>query len=100
MGLYTSPHLLDFRERIRINGEMISEQFVVDFVEKERPFFEPLHPSFFEITTALALHYFAVEQVDISVVEVGLGRKIRLYQCYYSAAFDHHKYQQRSYRVF
>ena len=47
VGLYTSPHLLDFRERIRINGEMISEQFVVDFVEKERPFFEPLHPSFF-----------------------------------------------------
>lgn len=55
---------------------MISEQFVVDFVEKERPFFEPLHPSFFEITTALALHYFAVEQVDISVVEVGLGGRL------------------------
>ena len=76
VGLYTSPHLLDFRERIRINGEMISEQFVVDFVEKERPFFEPLHPSFFEITTALALHYFAVEQVDIAVVEVGLGGRL------------------------
>ena len=76
VGLYTSPHLLDFRERIRINGEMIPEQFVVDFVEKERPFFEPLHPSFFEITTALAFHYFAVEQVDIAVVEVGLGGRL------------------------
>ena len=54
VGLYTSPHLVDFRERIRINGVCISEQYVIDFVEKERHFFEPLHPSFFELTTALA----------------------------------------------
>ena len=59
VGLYTSPHLIDFRERIRVNGEMIPEQRVVDFVEQERPFFEPLHPSFFELTTALAFLYFA-----------------------------------------
>ena len=54
VGLYTSPHLVDFRERIRINGREISEKYVIDFVEEERGFFEPLHPSFFEVTTALA----------------------------------------------
>jgi len=53
-GLYTSPHLLDFRERIRINGQSISKEYVVEFVEKHRAFFEPLHPSFFELTTAMA----------------------------------------------
>ena len=57
VGLYTSPHLLDFRERIRVNGEMVSERYVVDFVEKERSFFEHLHPSFFELTTALAFKW-------------------------------------------
>ena len=56
VGLYTSPHLTDFRERIRVNGEMMPKEFVVDFVEQERAFFEPLHPSFFELTTALAFH--------------------------------------------
>ena len=59
VGLYTSPHLIDFSERIRINGLNINEGYVVDFVEKERSFFEPLHPSFFELTTALAFKYFA-----------------------------------------
>ena len=54
VGLYTSPHLVDFRERIRINGEPLSEAYVVDFVAKHRAFFEPLHPSFFELTTAMA----------------------------------------------
>ena len=54
VGLYTSPHLVDFRERIRVNGECIGKQRVVDFVREERQFFEPLHPSFFELTTALA----------------------------------------------
>ena len=54
VGLYTSPHLVDFRERIRINGEPLSESYVVDFVAKHRAFFEPLHPSFFELTTAMA----------------------------------------------
>ena len=76
VGLYTSPHLVDFRERIRINGVCISEQYVIDFVEKERHFFEPLHPSFFELTTALAFKYFAEQQVDIAVIEVGLGGRL------------------------
>ena len=76
VGLYTSPHLIDFRERIRINGQMIPEEYVVDFVETERSFFEPLHPSFFEITTALAFKYFADEAVDVAVIEVGLGGRL------------------------
>lgn len=76
VGLYTSPHLVDFRERIRINGEMIPEQRVVDFVVNERAFFEPLHPSFFELATALAFCYFAEQKVDIAVVEVGLGGRL------------------------
>ena len=76
VGLYTSPHLVDFRERIRINGECISKEYVVDFVENERPFFEPLHPSFFELTTAMAFKYFAEQQVDIAVIEVGLGGRL------------------------
>lgn len=76
VGLYTSPHLVDFRERIRVNGEMISEQYVVNFVEKHRNFFEPLHPSFFELTTALAFKYFAEQKVDIAVIEVGLGGRL------------------------
>lgn len=76
VGLFTSPHLVDFRERIRINGEMIDEQSVIDFVEQHRSFFEPLHPSFFEITTALAFKYFADQHVDIAVVEVGLGGRL------------------------
>ena len=76
VGLYTSPHLVDFRERIRINGELISEQYVMDFVEQERQFFEPLHPSFFEVTTALAFKYFRDMAVDVAVVEVGLGGRL------------------------
>lgn len=76
VGLFTSPHLVDFRERIRINGEMINEQYVIDFVEREREFFEPLHPSFFELTTALAFKYFAENEIDIAVVEVGLGGRL------------------------
>lgn len=76
VGLYTSPHLVDFRERIRVNGEMIPERRVIDFVEKEREFFEPLHPSFFELTTALALLYFKEQKVDVAVIEVGLGGRL------------------------
>lgn len=76
VGLYTSPHLLDFRERIRINGKMIPKEVVIDFVENERAFFEPLAPSFFEITTALAFKYFADEGVDVAVIEVGLGGRL------------------------
>ncbi len=76
VGLYTSPHLVDFRERIRVNGKPISEQYVIDFVEHERAFFEPLHPSFFELTTAMAFKFFADEKVDIAVIEVGLGGRL------------------------
>ena len=76
VGLYTSPHLVDFRERIRVNGQCISKEYVVDFVEQERSFFEPLHPSFFELTTAMAFKYFAEQAVDIAVIEVGLGGRL------------------------
>ena len=76
VGLYTSPHLVDFRERIKVNGEMIPEEEVVKFVEDERSFFEPLSPSFFEVTTALAFKYFADRGVDVAVVEVGLGGRL------------------------
>ena len=76
VGLYTSPHLLDFRERIRVNGEMIPEQRVIDFVEKEKDFFEPLYPSFFEVVTAMAFKYFEEEKVDVAVIEVGLGGRL------------------------
>lgn len=76
VGLYTSPHLVDFSERIRVNGEPISEKYVIDFVEHERHFFEPLHPSFFEVTTALAFKYFSDMNVDVAVIEVGLGGRL------------------------
>lgn len=76
VGLYTSPHLVDFRERIRVNGKCVDEQYVVDFVERERAFFEPLHPSFFELTTAMAFKYFAEQEVDYAVIEVGLGGRL------------------------
>lgn len=76
VGLYTSPHLVDFRERIRVNGAPVNEEFVIDFVAKHRHFFEPLHPSFFELTTAMALLYFAQQQVDVAVIEVGLGGRL------------------------
>ena len=76
VGLYTSPHLVDFRERIRVNGTPIEKEFVVSFVEQHRSFFEPLHPSFFELTTAMAFHFFALQKVDVAVVEVGLGGRL------------------------
>ncbi len=76
VGLYTSPHLIDFRERIRVNGQPVSKQFVVDFVEREKAFFESLSPSFFELTTAMAFTHFAQEQVDVAVIEVGLGGRL------------------------
>ena len=76
VGLYTSPHLVDFRERIRVNGKCISKKRVIDFVKDEHEFFEPLSPSFFELTTALAFKYFAEKKVDIAVVEVGLGGRL------------------------
>ncbi|MBQ7181573.1 MAG: bifunctional folylpolyglutamate synthase/dihydrofolate synthase, partial [Bacteroidaceae bacterium] len=76
VGLYTSPHLIDFRERIRVNGKPVSEKYVVDFVECHRSFFEPLTPSFFEITTAMAFSYFREQEIDIAVIEVGLGGRL------------------------
>lgn len=75
-GLYTSPHLKDFRERIKINGTMIKESFVIDFVEKTDSFAQKIQPSFFELTVAMAFDYFAQEQVDIAVIETGLGGRL------------------------
>jgi dihydrofolate synthase/folylpolyglutamate synthase len=75
-GLYTSPHLKDFRERFRINGEMPSETFVIDFVESQKEVLQEIKPSFFELTVVLAFHYFAINHVDIAVIEVGLGGRL------------------------
>jgi dihydrofolate synthase/folylpolyglutamate synthase len=75
-GLYTSPHLRDFRERIRINGEMIAEMKVIQFVEAHQQYIEELEPSFFEVTVALAFEYFSENQVDIAIIEVGLGGRL------------------------
>jgi len=72
-GLYTSPHLKDFRERIKVNGVEINEKFITDFTEKIKPLIEEIEPSFFEITVAMAFDYFAKQEVDIAVIEVGLG---------------------------
>ena len=76
VGLYTSPHLRDFRERIRVDGTMISEQTVIDFVEAHQALVEELKPSFFELTTALAFQHFAQQHVDVAVIEVGLGGRL------------------------
>jgi dihydrofolate synthase/folylpolyglutamate synthase len=75
-GLYTSPHLKDFRERIKINGEMISQQFVVDFVKRTKTISEQIQPSFFELTVAMAFDYFEKEKVDIAIIETGLGGRL------------------------
>jgi dihydrofolate synthase/folylpolyglutamate synthase len=75
-GLYTSPHLVDFRERIKINGKMIPKNCVVDFIEKYKQPFEDIAPSFFEWTVGLALDYFAQEEVDVAIMEVGLGGRL------------------------
>jgi dihydrofolate synthase/folylpolyglutamate synthase len=75
-GLYTSPHLKDFRERIRINGHCIPEMEVVTFVEKYKPFIEKIKPSFFEMTVSMAFDYFRNEKVDIAVIETGLGGRL------------------------
>jgi dihydrofolate synthase/folylpolyglutamate synthase len=76
VGLYTSPHLKDFRERIRVNGEMISQDEVTQFVEEHRKLFDRVKPSFFEMTVAMAFDYFARQNVDVAVVEVGLGGRL------------------------
>ncbi len=75
-GLYTSPHLKDFSERIRVNGKPIDEQYVVDFVENAKPLIDKLQPSFFEITTIMAFQYFKDMDVDVAVIETGLGGRL------------------------
>jgi len=75
-GLYTSPHLKDFRERIKVNGQLCSEQFVIDFTQKIQPEIERLEPSFFEITVAMAFEWFHQQQVDIAIIETGVGGRL------------------------
>lgn len=76
VGLYTSPHLVDFRERVRINGEKINQEYIIEFVENYKQQFEAIEPSFFEWTVALAFQYFADESVDIAIIEVGMGGRL------------------------
>ena len=75
-GLYTSPHLYDFRERIKVNGQMCPESFVTDFTNKVKPIIEDIEPSFFEITVGMAFEYFAQENCDIAIIETGLGGRL------------------------
>jgi dihydrofolate synthase/folylpolyglutamate synthase len=75
-GLYTSPHLHDFRERIKVNGQMVPESFVTTFTEKTAPWYDEIDPSFFEITVAMCFEHFAEQQVDIAVIETGLGGRL------------------------
>ena len=76
VGLYTSPHYKDFRERIKVNGKLVSETYVIDFVQNNKDIFKKLKPSFFEMTSAMALDYFAEQKIDIAVIEVGLGGRL------------------------
>ncbi len=76
VGLYTSPHMVDFRERIKINGKLIPKDYIVEFVEKHKEAFEKIEPSFFEWTVGLAFDYFATQEVDVAVIEVGLGGRL------------------------
>lgn len=76
VGLFTSPHLLDFRERIRVNGEEMSKEYVVNYVAENKPFYEQIKPSFFEVTSGMAFDYFKDQQVDLAIIEVGLGGRL------------------------
>lgn len=76
VGLYTSPHLKSFTERVRINGQEMPTQYIVDFVQHHRPQIESWHPSFFEVTVAMAFDYFAQQQVEVAVIEVGMGGRL------------------------
>src|SRR5690606_6232221 len=76
VGLYTSPHLKDFRERIKINGKKISKKFVCEFILEHKPFFEKHNLSFFEMTVGLAFDYFDKQKVDVAVIEVGMGGRL------------------------
>ncbi|MBO4772200.1 MAG: bifunctional folylpolyglutamate synthase/dihydrofolate synthase, partial [Bacteroidales bacterium] len=75
-GLFTSPHIVDFKERIRVNGKKIDEKFVTDFVNNHAQKFAHLHPTFFELTTAMAFEYFRQQNVQIAVIEVGMGGRL------------------------
>ena len=75
-GLYTSPHLKDFRERIRVNGEMANEEWIADFVTNYKNDFDKIQPSFFEMTTAMAFAYFDAMETDINIIETGLGGRL------------------------
>ena len=99
VGLFTSPHLLDFRERIRINGEVIPENYVIDFVKNHNTVFNKIEPSFFEWSTALAFNYFECKKVDIAIIETGLGGRLDstniitpLVSAITSIGIDHTKY--------
>ena len=99
VGLYTSPHLVDFRERIRINRVHIPEKAVIDFIIKMKPLIDKITPSFFEATTALAFWYFAKEEIDVGIIEVGLGGRLDstnvvnpLISVITSVDMDHQKY--------
>jgi dihydrofolate synthase / folylpolyglutamate synthase len=76
VGLYTSPHLKDFRERIKVNGVLCNKDFVIEFVKKITPLIEKINPSFFEVTVAMAFEYFALQKVDVAVIEVGMGGRL------------------------
>src|SRR6056297_671411 len=75
-GLYTSPHLSDFRERIKVNGQMVEKDYVMSFMERHQEHFLQVQPSFFEMTVAMAFDYFRQVQVDVAVIEVGLGGRL------------------------
>ena len=96
-GLFTSPHLVDFRERIKINGIEIPEQRVVDFFNQYQHKFDLIEPSFFEMTTILAFDYFAKEKVDIAVIETGLGGRLDFYKYLTTRNFGDHQYFSRTY---
>ena len=92
VGCYTSPHYRDFRERIKINGAYITEEEVIDFVERMEPRIKDIQPSFFEITVAMAFDHFAREQVDIAVIETGLGGRLDSTNSDHTTAFGDHEY--------
>ena len=99
VGLYTSPHLVDFRERIRVNGKKISQDYVVDFVERHRSFFEPLHPSFFELTSSMAFEYFRRPAGRLRGYRGRAWRSFGQYEHYHSDLEYHHEYQSGSYAI-
>ena len=99
-GLYTSPHLKDFRERIKINGQMIPEEQVVQFVKKHKNNFKKIKPSFFEMTVGLAFKYFSDEKVDIAIIETGMGGRLDSTNIITPYFINHHQYWPRSHPVF